>query len=415
MADGWANHSPTRGSRTICLPIGEEEYHDVVKDAKRFREWLLECFTATPELFPAGFDERFQMKDSRFSTKANLTLRRIVLHDGSSYSVCPSFMMPYMTACTADVEHPLFLRKFAVPFWALARVFGRNPMFWYRLECSLGRNSIVGTTVRRAEIPKHLLGDEHHQTRNGEKVFLATTVAQGCCLGVEVAETASTDDLAAAYGVFRDEARNVEPDYAPQTVNTDGWKGTRAAWRLLFPTIALLRCFLHGWLKIRDRGKHLKDTFFELSTRVWDAYHAPNKRSLSQRLRRLKTWAGEKLSGVLLKEVEDLCDKKEFWMQAHDHPDGHRTSNMLDRVMRPMNRYFFDCQHLHGKGSNKYHVRGWALLWNYTTWNPATTKMNDGWRCPAERLNEHRYHDNWLQNLLISASLGGYRTVPQKT
>ncbi len=32
-----------------------------------------------------------------------------------------------------------------------------------------------------------------------------------------------------------------------------------------------------------------------------------------------------------------------------------------------------------------------------------------GWRCPAERANRHRYHDGWLHNLLVSASLGGYR------
>ena len=31
----------------------------------------------------------------------------------------------------------------------------------------------------------------------------------------------------------------------------------------------LLRCFLHAWLKIRDRAKNLKETFYELSRRVW--------------------------------------------------------------------------------------------------------------------------------------------------
>jgi hypothetical protein len=51
----------------------------------------------------------------------------------------PAFLMPYMTARTADVEGPLFLRKFGVPFWALARVFGGDSRFWYRLECTLGR------------------------------------------------------------------------------------------------------------------------------------------------------------------------------------------------------------------------------------------------------------------------------------
>jgi hypothetical protein len=30
-------------------------------------------------------------------------------------------------------------------------------MYWYRLECGLGRFSVVGTTVRKAELPKHLL------------------------------------------------------------------------------------------------------------------------------------------------------------------------------------------------------------------------------------------------------------------
>ena len=416
MADGSANSSSTRGIRTICLPVTEEKYGSLVKDPQEFREWLLECFAVCPELFPEGFDDGFQMKDCRTPRKMDLLLRRIELRDGVCYTVRPSFVMPFMTARTEDVEKALFLRKFAVPYWAMAYVFGHDPMFWHRQECSLGRNSIVGTTVRKAEIPEHLLADEHHQTRDGKKVYLATTVAAGCCLGVAVAETASADDLTAAYGVFRDEARNVDPDYKPQTVNTDGWKGTHAAWLALFPQIVLLRCFLHAWLKIRDRAKNLKETFFELSTRVWDAYHAPDKRTFSQRLRQLKTWAGQNVSGVVLDAVLDLCRKKKFWLAAHDHPQGHRTSNMLDRVMRPMNRYFFDCQHLHGgRTTNTYHVRGWALLWNFTPWNPATARANADWRSPAERLNQHRYHDNWLQNLLISASLGGYRTAPQKT
>ena len=68
-------------------------------------------------------------------------------------------------------------------------------MYWYRLEVSLGRNSIVGTTVRRAELPEHLLADEHHQTRDGEKNYIATTVGEGCCLGAALAQTAGAEDL----------------------------------------------------------------------------------------------------------------------------------------------------------------------------------------------------------------------------
>lgn len=276
--------------------------------------------------------------------------------------------------------------------------------------------SIIGTTVRQAEVPEHLLADEHHQTCDGDKVFIATTVAGGCCLGVAVAEAAGTEELAAAYQVFRDEARNVNPDYLPKTVNTDGWKGTQAAWLTLFPLVVLLRCFLHGWLKIRDRAKNLKEVFFELSTQVWEAYHAANKRSFAQRLRRLATWASANLSGVVLEAVRDLCAKKALWLTAYDHPQGHRTSNMLDRTMRPMHRYLFAGQHLHGsRAANERPIRGWALLWNFAPWHPATSKANGAWRSPAERLNKHRYHDSWLQNLLLSASLGGYRIrAPQK-
>ena len=99
--------------------------------------------------------------------------------------------MPGMVAMTDDMKHPLFLRKFGVPFWALELVFGRNHMFWYRAELSLGRFSLVGSTVRKVEIPQNLLADEHHSKNGGEKRFVATTVAEGCVLGASVATSVS--------------------------------------------------------------------------------------------------------------------------------------------------------------------------------------------------------------------------------
>jgi hypothetical protein len=365
-------------------------------------------------LFPNDFASGYQLKDGRMSVKQRIPIRRIVLRDGTAYSIRPSFLMPYLTARADEVEDPLFLRKFGVPFWALARVFGRDPMFYYRLECALGRASIVGTTVK-VDLPEHLAADEHHQTRDGEKVYIAATVGGGCCLGAEPAEAAGTDELTAAYGVFREEARDVAADYAPATVNTDGWKGTRAAWKALFTEVVLLSCFLHGWLKIRDRAKHLGEQFREIGRRVWWAYRAPDRRSFAQRLRGLRQWAGKHLSGIVLETVLDLCAKRPRWSIAYAHPQGHRTSNMVDRVLRQMDGYFETGQHLHGDAeASRRHCRAWALLWNFAPWGPETTRANHGWRSPAERLNRHRYHDSWLQNLLVSASLGGYRNpIPQ--
>ena len=143
---------------------------------------------------------------------------------------------------------------------------------------------------------------------------------------------------------------------------------------------------------------------------MWEAYRAPNRRSFSQRIRALKNWAKQNVTGVVQEKVLDLCKKREQWKIAFDHPEGHRTSNMLDRLMRWMNRWFDRGQHLHGSLETcEKRCRSWALLYNFRPWHPQTVKANDGWRCPAERLNKRRYHENWLQNLLVSASMNGYR------
>ena len=69
---------------------------------------------------------------------------------------------------------------------------------------------------------------------------------------------------------------------------------------------------------------------------------------MGQRIRRLKEWAPLHLSGVVLEKVLDLCANSRLWGVWYDHPDGHATSNMLDRLMRSQNRYCDRGQHLHG-------------------------------------------------------------------
>ena len=290
-------------------------------------------------------------------------------------------------------------------------------MYWYRLERSLGRFSLVGTTVQTAErLPRHLVADEKHTTSGGEKVYLAATAGGGCCLGLALAETAGADDLTEAYGVFRDEAHHLDPEYRPETVNTDGWAATQAAWRALFPGVTLILCYLHAFLKIRERAVHLKETFAELSRRVWEAYHAPDARSFSQRLRRLREWAEVHVDKVVVREkVLALCEKRGAFLKAYAHPGCHRTSNSVDRLLRRLDYRLFCAQHLHGSAeAAEQGLRGWALIHNFAPSCPWTVRESPGLRSPAERLNGKRYHTEWLQNLLVSASLGGYRKPPRK-
>src|SRR5215213_5822821 len=227
-----------RSGATLCLPLGKHDYAPLVADPNRSRAWIDQGSRSRPELFPKDFKGGYRLKDSRTSRRTGLRLRRVRLKaTGESFSVRPSFLLPYLAGTTDDVQGPLFLRAFGVPFWALARVFGKGPMYWYRREVSLGRNRLVGTTVRRAGVPEHLLADEHHQTRDGAKTYIATTVGAGCCLGAALAPTANADDLTAAYGVFKQEAQNVKDGYQPRTVSVDGWAATHQAWQTLFSPV----------------------------------------------------------------------------------------------------------------------------------------------------------------------------------
>ena len=290
-------------------------------------------------------------------------------------------------------------------------------MYWHRLECPLGRSSLVGTTIQAAGgLPRHLAADEKHTTLAGEKVYLAATAGSGCCLGLALARAAGNDDLEAAYGVFRDEARLLDPEYRPETVNTDGWPATQAAWRALFKGLTVILCFLHAYLKIRDRAKHLGETFDDLREKVWGAYHAVDVRTFSQRLRRLREWSGANVDKPVVREkVSSLCDKRGAFAVAYAHPGCHRTSNLVDRLLRRLDYRLYCAQHLHGSTeAAEQGLRGWALIHNFAPSCPWTVRESPGLRSPAERLNGRRYHAEWLQNLLVSASLGGYRRAPRK-
>ena len=140
----------------------------------------------------------------------------------------------------------------------------------------------------------------------------------------------------------------------------------------VFPTVVILLCFLHAWLKIRDRAEHLKGHFAEVSRRVWEAYHAT---AAAPATAPLSGSGRPDSSGVVLEKVLDLCSKRPRWSLAYLHSGGRRTSNMLDRLMRGMNRSFDRGQHLHGsREACRLHCRAWALLWNFTPWHPATTR-----------------------------------------
>ena len=406
-----------RRSRVICTQFPEDLYPDIVRDPKRFREHLLEQIALHPELFPPEIKQGFLMKDQHESARLGMTIRRIKVN-GLTYTVRPSFVTPYLTGLVSDVENALFFRKFSVPFWALAHAFGKNPMYWYRLELSVGRHELVGTTVRHAEdLPDHLGADEKHTRIVGSKVYVASTCGGGCILGAAIAQNAGEAALTKAYEVFKTEAENVKSAYAPKTVNTDGWPATQKAWRTLFCGVILIACFLHVYIKLRDRSKiKFKEWFQDVSNRLWQCYRATSKASFAQRLRRMHEWAisVDGLPDFMLEKIKKLRENAASFSIYYDYPGALRTSNMIDRLMQRMDRHLFCTQYFHGGlVAAEYSIRGWALIQNFAPCSPYNVKRHEGFKSPAERLNRFRYHDNWLQNLLISGSLkGGVKVAP---
>jgi hypothetical protein len=99
---------PTRGPKTICIPCSQEQYERIVDDPARFRDTLDGLIATSPELFPPEIARGYRMKDAYTSRKTGWKLRRIDLRNDESYSVRPSFLMPYLSGRTEDVQAPLF-------------------------------------------------------------------------------------------------------------------------------------------------------------------------------------------------------------------------------------------------------------------------------------------------------------------
>ena len=403
-------------SKVIRLPIELEEYQEIIGDRKAFRKFIDVMIEEYPSLFPQAIVKGYVLHDMRTSVKMPaMQMRRIKLKERDEqgkemvFTIVPSGIMPYLTGYTDKVEKALFLRRFGVPFWALSYVFGRDDDDWYRMVSHFGSYSIVQTTVKDADrLPEHLLADEKHVHFNGEKGYVATTVAEDCVLGASISLSADAEGLIEAYGIYQEEAQALDPDYAPQTVNTDGWKATQLAWQALFPLIVIIECFLHAFLKIRNRcKKRYQDVYSEISQQVWDVYHANTPELFSERIEYLSLWALTTINGAALDAVEKLCAKAERFLLIFEYPNAYRTSNMIDRHMDPMDRWLFSARYFHGHlSSAERQVRAWALLHNFWPYCPRA-KIRKHFLSPAHKFNGFVYHQNWLHNLLISTSSSG--------
>ena len=139
-----------RGAKQIVLLMTRPLYDAIWHDPERIRAFVDGWVRSAPELFPKGFDRGDRLHGfGRESRKLpGLKLRKVVTDDGSSYWLRPSFVTSYLTGTVEELAYPLLLAAHGVPPWLLTIGFGHSEMYWYRVLERLGRNSVVGTTIR---------------------------------------------------------------------------------------------------------------------------------------------------------------------------------------------------------------------------------------------------------------------------
>jgi hypothetical protein len=259
------------------------------------------------------------------------------------------------------------------------------------------------------------VADEKHTWWWGERIYVAVTAAMGCFLGVEIAKTADAAALRDAYGVFQQEALQLNPEYQPESVNTDGWESTQNAWKTIFPGITLILCFLHTVLGIQQRCRRVGNVFHTVTDKLWHLYHSLNLRQFAQRLRRLSEWANNPdtdLPDAVRQKLLGLKAKAPQFTVTFKMPAAARTSNQVDRLMNYQDRILYAMQYFHGTlDAATQSLRAMALLWNFHPYCRKIQALEPHSLSPFEDLNGFRYHDNWLRNLLIASSLNGRGTA----
>ena len=244
------------GTKPICWPgASAAQYREYVDDPAPYRQYLTEMLSPYPALLPRDMDQGFPLHDAYASVKQDVIVRRIPWQmTGAVFTLRPSFVRPAMIGRTDAVEKARSLRPWGVPFDALAAVCSRNAMLWYRAGLAFGRPSRLGTTVQDPhKVPRDLVADEQLTRVAKQQVTVSTPVGGGCFLGVSVVEAADTVMVERGYGACAKAAKALAPASHVRSVCTEGGDATRQAWRRLFPTVTLVRCFLHA---ILTRQKH---------------------------------------------------------------------------------------------------------------------------------------------------------------
>ncbi|MEY4905044.1 MAG: hypothetical protein RLZZ292_2859, partial [Bacteroidota bacterium] len=288
--------------------------------------------------------------------------------------------MPYMSGLVKDVSFGLLLILFGVPFWLVAYGLGRDAMYWYRLFNHLGRFDLLGTTLLDpTKMPKDLVVDEKISYWAQQEVYACMTVGGNCILGMGLSQEESESALSRVYGKFKKAAQRLIPDYQPISINSDGWAATKKTLKGLFTQATMVLCFLHSVIKIRQVAQK-EPKKQELFDKIWTIYHATDANGFDTAVLDLDNWAKENVIKDSVKErIAKISKRKEDFKTFFDAPTAKRTTNMVDRLMKPVDRFLFMKQYFHGDfKSAELMLNALAICINFAPFAPRTKYNHKG-------------------------------------
>jgi hypothetical protein len=370
-----------KGIRIIRLPITELLYSETIESAYLFRHWIDGLDEKYKLLFDRDLSQGYQLHDIRYSRKMSLSYRRISIGK-EIYTIHPIFVMPYWSGKVVDCRDGIMLYLRGTSLDSIVTCFGENQQKWLDRVNHLGRFSIVGTTVKSPDLlAESLTADEKITFLNGKEIYACVTVGEDCILGADLSLTEDEDGLKESYDIFKQESLNISPTYQPKSVNTDGWAATRKAWKGLFNEVILILCFLHSYIKIRSISKKepLKN---ELFNQVWEAYNTENKTDFISKIAQIDDWAKKNINSLtVLAQVEKMKNNAHLFATSFDC-EGKRTSNMVDRAIKPMDKFLSNAQYFHGNlSSAQLTIRAFAIGYNFLPFCQRTikSKKNSIW------------------------------------
>ena len=172
---------------------------------------------------------------------------------------------------------------------------------------------------------------------------------------------------------------------------------------------------LHAVLAVKNRGRRTPTLGDEAVASLWQVYAAPTLAAFAQRIRRLREGLpAQPLLDSVQEKLRAVCDNADVPSKpAYRHPGCYRTSNGLERLMNYQHRLLWTMQYFHGTPQSAHPSMYGRWRWCGTSipMGEKTQQKEGRYTSPFERINQFRYHDNWLENMMIAASLRGQQTA----